>query len=115
MQPGRLIAPAVRTPKPFLDLVQGDTKVLNQVVNGFRKTIARSFAPGAFPVRGQPSVAEVKRRFEICEKITRTLRNDHQWGWSRILGRLQEYLGCEISGKSWEPDRRSVWIPEDGQ
>lgn len=112
-----MMAPSVRIPKPFLDLVQGDLRVLNQVFNGFHRIITGSFAPGAFPMRGnrRPPVSEVKRRFDICERITRMLRNDHQWGWSRILDRLPEYLGCELSGKPWEPDRRSVWIPEDGR
>lgn len=115
MQSGKAIAPEVRTPKPFLELVQNDRRVLNQVVNGFRRIISGSFAPGAFPMRGKPTVAEVKRRFEICERIARTLRSDHKWGWQRILDRLPEYLGAELSGKSWEPDRRSVWIPGDGR
>jgi hypothetical protein len=57
---------------------------------------------------------EVRRRFEICERIFRTLRGELAWGLQRVLDRLPYYLRCELDGKRWEPDRRTIWMPGDG-
>ena len=109
-------APMLKIPTPFLDLVGGgDPALLGKVTLGFEKVISKSFQPDRHPMRGKITVAEVNRRFGICERMARMLRTDLQWGWTRILDRLGDYLDCELSGKPWEPDKRSVWVPDDGR
>jgi len=72
--------------------------------------IEKSFAQDGARV----TQSEVKRRFELCARIFKTLRGDLHWGIERIEGHLSEYLRAELDGRTWEPDKREVWIPGDG-
>jgi len=106
--------PSVRVPTPFLDLV-GDRTVAKHVANSLHRIVSDSFARNRYPMRGNITVAEVRRRSKICLHIARQIRNDLQWGWQRILDQLPEYLDCELDGKTWEPDKRAIWVPGDGR
>lgn len=106
-------APQIRIPRPFLDLVANDSTNLAKVVLGFEKIIIGSFRLD--PVRGGPTSAHVRERYLIIERIFRMLRCEKSWGIDRILDHLPTYLHAELNRKSWEPDDRIVWAPNDGR
>lgn len=54
---------------------------------------------------------EIKRRFEICENLIRTLRGDLGWAYDRILDELPVALRAKIDHLPWEPVTRTVWTP----
>jgi hypothetical protein len=94
--------------KAFLDAA--DPGQLERAVLGIEHAVRRSFeADGA-----RMTAAEVRRRFGICERLFRQLRGDLRWGLHRVLDHLPRYLRCELDGQAWEPDRRTIWMPEDG-
>jgi hypothetical protein len=94
--------------KAFLDVA--DPGQLECAVRGIEHAVGRSFeADGA-----RMTAAEVRRRFGICERLFRQLRGDLGWGLHRVLDHLPHYLRCELDGQAWEPDRRTIWMPEDG-
>ena len=84
---------------------------IGRVADGFYRAIALSFGAGDWK---RATRSEVKRRFDICDRIFSQLRGDLGWGIERILDNLPEYLRCELDGISWTPDRRTVWLPSDG-
>ena len=77
---------------------------------GIEHAIERSFSADGSRV----TTAEVRRRFEICERLLRQLRGDLGWGLHRALDHLPGYLRCELDGEPWEPDPRTMWMPQDG-
>ncbi|HET9621194.1 MAG TPA: hypothetical protein VFP84_07500 [Kofleriaceae bacterium] len=81
------------------------------VTLGIERAVARSFAAD----RARITATEVGRRFDLCLCMVAHLRGDLGWGLQRILDRLPHYLRCELDGQPWEPDRRTLWMPEDGQ
>jgi hypothetical protein len=93
---------------PFLDLVEQGR--LDHAVLAIEHIVTRSFETDGARVTG----AEVRRRFEICERLFRQLRGDLGWGLQRVLDHLPHYVRCELDGQPWEPDRRTCWMPEDG-
>ncbi len=95
-------------PGAFLDLVERG--LLERVVQGIERAVTRSFETDGARVTG----AEIRRRFGICERLFRRLRGDLGWGLHRVLDHLPHYLRCELDGQAWEPDRRTLWMPEDG-
>jgi nitric oxide synthase oxygenase domain/subunit len=95
-------------PGDFLDLV--DRGQVERALVGIEHAVTRSFeADGA-----RMTDAEIRRRFSICEQLFRQLRGDLSWGLIRVIDHLPHYLRCELDGQAWEPDRRTLWIPEDG-
>jgi hypothetical protein len=92
----------------FMELAQGEH--LDRVVLGIEAAVSRSFEADGARMTG----AEVRRRFGICERLVRQLRSDLGWGLHRVLDRLPYYLRCELDGQPWEPDKRTIWMPEDG-
>lgn len=82
---------------------------VGRVTCGILRTIERSFADDG----SRKTQSEVARRFQICEKIFRLLRGDKGWGIQRVLGKLPEYLRCELDGKPWVPDERTIWAAGD--
>lgn len=94
----------------LLQLVE--EKQLGRVVLGFEIAIAKSFAEDSPPTKMTQSA--IKERFDICVRIFRELRGDLKWGLERILDQLPVYLRCELDGKKWTPDTRTVWTPGDG-
>jgi hypothetical protein len=95
-------------PRAFLDLVERGQ--LERALHGLERAVARSFETD----RARMTDAEVRRRFAICERVFRQLRGDLGWGLHRVLDHLPHYLRCELDGLPWEPDRRTIWMPEDG-
>jgi hypothetical protein len=95
-------------PGAFLDLIEQDQ--LARVVLGFEHAVTRSFETDG----ARMTDAEVRRRFGICERLFRQLRGDLGWGLHRVLDHLPHYLRCELDGLRWEPDSRTIWMPEDG-
>ena len=95
-------------PAPFLDLVEQGQLV--QAVLAIERAVT-----GSFEVDGSwMTAAEVRRRFQICERLFRQLRGDLRWGLVRVIDHLPHYLRCELDGQAWEPDRRTCWMPGDG-
>lgn len=92
----------------FLDIA--DPEHLQRAVLGIEHAVARSFEAD----RTRMTAAEVRRRFGICEQLFRQLRGDLRWGLHRVLDHLPHYLRCELDGQAWEPDRRTIWMPDDG-
>lgn len=93
---------------PFLDLVEQGR--LDHTVLAIEHIVTRSLEIDGSRI----TAAEVRRRFEICERLFRHLRGDLAWGLQRVLDHLPHYLRCELDGQPWEPDRRTCWIPGDG-
>lgn len=94
--------------KALLDLIQPDQ--LQPTLRGFEHAVARSFETDA----ARMTDAEVRRRFGICERLFRQLRGDLGWGLHRVLDHLPHYLRFELDGQAWAPDRRTIWMPDDG-
>jgi hypothetical protein len=80
-----------------------------RIVIGIERAVQRSFPTGT-----RITDTEVRRRFSICERLFRQLRGDLGWGLQRVLDHLPHYLRCELDGQPWEPDRRTLWMPQDG-
>jgi hypothetical protein len=94
--------------KPFLDVVEHGQ--LKPAVFGIERAVVRSFETDGVRM----TAAEVRRRLGICERLIRQLRGDLGWGLHRVLDHLPHYLRCELDGQAWEPDRRTIWMPDDG-
>ena len=93
---------------PFLDLVaQGQ---LDHAVLAIEHIVTRSLEVDGSRI----TAVEVRRRFQICERLFRQLHGDLRWGLQRVLDHLPHYLRCELDGHAWEPDRRTCWMPGDG-
>lgn len=97
--------------RPFADLLS-DPEQLKAVTDAFTRMIGVSFA-GAGQMR-RPTAAEIKRRFGICERWFRTLRADLHWSVQRSLDEIPRALAAELRGETYEPAKRSVWVPSDG-
>ncbi len=110
----RRVAANVRVPKPFLELAQGDPRVLNRIVDRFTTILRRSLSRDRVP-SGHITANIIKERFAILERWYRALRNEKKWGVTRILDSLPDALHAELNGQTWQPDKRTCWIPSDGQ
>lgn len=84
---------------------------MERVVTSFERTIARTFEADHARMTG----AEVRRRFDICTRLLTQLLGDLGWGLQRALDRIPHYLRCELDGAPWEPDTRTIWMPQDGR
>jgi hypothetical protein len=95
-------------PSAFLEAAAQE--YLARVVLGIEHAVANSFEVDGARMTSD----EVRRRFAICERLYRQLRGDLGWGMQRVLDHLPHYLRCELDGQPWEPDRRTLWVPDDG-
>ena len=95
--------------RAFLDLVEHGQ--LARVAHAIETAVTTSFKTDG----ARPTGDEVKRRFRVCERIFRALRGDLSWGLERVLDRLPHYLRCELDRVPWKPDKRTIWMPEDGR
>lgn len=93
-----------------LAALMSNPRDLGLVVSAFERIIYRSFVVD----QGPTTMAEIKRRFEICTRIFKELRGDLDWGLQRILDHMPTYLRAELDGVTWEPDTRKCWVPGDG-
>jgi hypothetical protein len=73
----------------------------------FEAAIAQSFAAdGARMTR-----SEVRRRYLICERWLRALRNEG-WSVTRILDIVPRALRTELEGEAFDPGEKSrLWTP----
>ncbi len=92
----------------FLDFVEKGQ--LAQALFAIEHVVIRSFETDG----SRLTAAEVRRRFQICERLFRQLCGDLGWGLQRAIDHLPYYLRCELDGQPWEPDPRTCWMPEDG-
>ena len=103
---------AIAGARPFADLFANRAD-LAKVLHSFTASIEASFA-GDGAMR-KPTADEVKRRFAICERWFRDLRGTKLWSIDRCLAAVPQALKAELSGQTYEPDSRSLWIPQDGK
>ena len=94
--------------RTFMDLLEKDE--IARVMLAIERAVSKSFADDGARMTGD----EIRRRFAICERLIRRLRGDLGWGLHRVLDHLRHYLRCELDGQAWEPDARTIWMPEDG-
>src|SRR5438046_1496557 len=94
--------------RDFMELLEQDQ--VDRVVLAIEGAVMRSFEVD----RARITATETRRRFQICERLIRSLRGDMGWGLHRVLDHLSHYLRCELDGQRWEPDERTIWMPEDG-
>jgi hypothetical protein len=81
---------------------------LNKVTEAFQQIIARSMDTDGCRV----TIAETKRRFDICARIFKTLRGDLGWGLDRALDHIPIFLRNELDGINWNESRkRRTWSP----
>jgi hypothetical protein len=97
-------------------LVQ-DERLLGRVVRAIEDAIVLSFGRDAARDGREPRMtgAEVKRRFEMCVSIFKTLRGDLGWSVERTLDHLPGLLRAELDGVPWVPDGRAMWSPLPGK
>ncbi len=88
-----------------------DPELHRKVVASITETIAETFAVGHPGAMAAPTMAELKRRFALCEKWYRDLRGQKQWSIERALAALKDVLRTELGGGTYEPDDRQVWAP----
>lgn len=91
-----------------------DERLITRVVCGIEEAITRSFGQDAARDGRQPRMTgdEVKRRFDMCVRIFKTLRGDLGWSVERSMDRLPSMLRAEIDGVPWHPDDRAMWAPQ---
>lgn len=64
------------------------------------------------PMRCGITQAEARRRVAICERIWQVLRLEQGWSMQRVCDHFLRFLLCEIDGIPWEPDGRTIWVPD---
>lgn len=83
----------------------------NVVAQRVERAVIRSFETRPLPLRGI-TTSEAKRRVQICEQIWKVLRLEKRWSLQRACDHLYRYLVAELDGVAWEPDHRTVWVPD---
>lgn len=78
------------------------------------RAVVHSFVTRPLPIRGI-TTNECRRRVKICEGIWTVLRIDHKWSVPRVCDHLYGFLLAELDGISWEPDKRSLWVPASAE
>lgn len=84
------------------------------VAQAVERAVMRSFETRALPLRGI-TTSEARRRVQICERIWKALRLEKRWSVQRACDHLHRYLIAELDGVAWEPDDRSIWVPDSSQ
>lgn len=80
------------------------------VADAVEQAVLRSFQDR--PMRHGITQAEARRRVAICERIWKVLRLDKGWSVQRACDHMYRFLLCEIDGVPWEPNDRSIWVPD---
>lgn len=92
----------------YVQLIHSDD--LGKVTRAFEDAIALSFITN--PMKN-PTQHEIKRRFNLCDKIFGTLRGDLKWSVPKIVDVLPTYLKCELDGVPYNPeDVGASWSAE---
>jgi hypothetical protein len=90
----------------FADLVAEEQ--IGRVVLGIEGAVGASFLEDRSRLTGD----EIRRRFDVCARIIKTLRGELGWALARVLDHLPRYLRCELDGIPWSPDAdRVLWAP----
>src|SRR3989339_412897 len=77
----------------------------------FENAVMRSFEDRA--LHGQCITEnEARRRVQICERIWKVLRIEKKWSLQRACDHLYHFLINELDGIQWEPDTRTIWVPD---
>jgi len=84
------------------------------VAHAVERAVMRSFETRPLPLRGI-TTSEARRRVQICERIWKALRLEKGWSLQRACDHLYRYLVAELDGVAWEPDDRSIWVPDSSQ
>lgn len=94
----------------FLNLIQEGQR--EHVQTMLIRVVKKSFEDD----KSRQTQAEVRRRITLCLDGFKMLRGDAKYRWSvdRIVNELPRLLRCRLDGAAYEPDTRSIWIPEDG-
>ena len=93
----------------FLKMFPGEA--LGTLVNGITNAVGTSFDEQKMR---NPTHEEKKRRFTICVNWAKTLRGDLKWGVQRIADEMVNVLRTELIGQRYQPNKREVWVPQDG-
>lgn len=102
-------------PRPFASLLR-DERQLAQVFEHLQAVIWRSFAQdvAADPISfRKPTMAEVKRRFKICEVWFRRARGELGYSLEQTLDQMAHALRCALDGETFEPrpPGSRIWTP----
>ena len=84
------------------------------VAQAVERAVMRSFETRPLPLRAI-TTSEARHRVQVCEQIWRALRLDKRWSVQRACDHLYRYLIAELDGVAWEPDDRSIWVPDRSQ
>ena len=84
----------------------------NVVATAAERAVVRSFQTRPLPIRGITRT-EARRRVKICERIWQVLRHEKKWSLQRACDHLYRYLIDELDGRTWNPDERTIWVPDN--
>lgn len=102
-------------PRPFRQLLSSDQDLV-AVFMALEGAIWRSFGEdirrSPFDFK-KPTEAEVKRRFQICERWFRHSRGDLGYSLERTLDLMGRALRAELDGTSFDPEAGAsrIWTP----
>lgn len=83
---------------------------LGKVTLAFEEAIALSFVTNPMNKNTQ---LEIKRRFDLCDKLFTLLRGDLKWSIPKICDALPTYLKCELDNVPYTPESvRQSWSPQ---
>jgi len=94
----------------YASLVPADK--VGQVTLFFEHCITQSFVTDQ--IKASITEAEVKRRFQIVDKIFGQLRGDLHWSLDKIYELAPQYVRDELDGVKWEPAKGASWVVPGG-
>ena len=59
--------------------------------------------------KSRRTMAENRRRTQLCIDLIRVMRSDCRWSVQRCIDELPRALRCKLDGAPWEPDKRQTW------
>jgi len=81
---------------------------LGTITNGITNAVGISFDEQKMK---NPTMGEIRRRFDICMKWAKILRGDLAWGVQRIIDEMPNILRKELLGVTYTPPSREIWAP----
>lgn len=101
-------------PKPFADLLSREEDLV-RVFDALEQAIWKSFGVDVQREPFKPpqmTGAEIKRRFQICERWFREARADRGYSLERTLDLMAQALRCELDGVEFDPETGPrIWTP----
>jgi len=109
-------------PRPFASIFQNDEDIKRvflaleaAIFNSFVEDVRREpFGPMAQRLAtGGISAADMKARFQICERWVRKARGDLGMGIEKTLDLMGHALRCELDGTEFDPTtlKTKIWTP----